>query len=77
MGRAAVRGTAARGAWAKSIKSQLSRSYRERSAEPITHKKTSTASTEIQAMTAIGVLGGRVRVPAGFRAGRITRKSAY
>ena len=52
---------AARGAWAKSRKMFLSRSYRGRSTEPIKLKKTSTTNTEIQAMNIIGVLGRRAR----------------
>jgi hypothetical protein len=39
----------------------LSRSYRDLSVGPIKLKKISTANTEMQAATIIGVLGRRVR----------------
>jgi hypothetical protein len=52
---------AARGAWANSRKMLLSRSYRDLSVGPIKLKKISTANTEMQAATIIGVLGRRVR----------------
>jgi hypothetical protein len=63
MGRAAGGGPAARGAWANSMWMRSSRGYRDRglSAEPIKHKKTSTASTEMKTAGITSVLDPRVR----------------
>jgi len=58
MGRAAGGGPAARGAWANSMWMRSSRGYRDRglSAEPIKHKKISTASTEMKTAGITSVL---------------------